>query len=154
MSTIKEIRAAIDAGLDKLQANAEAVAAQISLSSAELNKHISEQEEKLDDAAVKLQAKLDAVVPEESRTKIKGALEHLQVQLALGAADSRDAFNAKKNEIQHAIAKFNAELDAADAAEERELAAECDDLLEDYVAQSVTLNAELEAMEEQFGKEA
>lgn len=151
MPTIKEIRAAIDKGLDKLQAKTEAVAAQISLSSDELNKHINGQEEKLHDAAVKLQAKLDRAVPEDSRIKIKGALEHLQVQLALGAADSRDAFNAKKKEIQRAIAEFNAQLDAA---EEREMEAELNALMEDYVAQCVALNAEMEAMDEQYEKEA
>ncbi|MEN8132489.1 MAG: hypothetical protein ABFS45_20375 [Pseudomonadota bacterium] len=150
MTSIKEVRAAIDAGLDKLQAKAEAAAAQVSLSSEELNAYLNEQEEKLTDAAVKLQAKLDEAVPEETRIKIQGAVEHLQVQLALGAADSRDAFNAKKKEIQRAIAEFNAELDAADAAKEREMAAEFDKLMAAYVAQAVALEAELDVMEEQY----
>lgn len=150
MISIKDVRTAIDAELDKLQAKAEAAAAQITLSSDELDAHISKQEEKLNDAAVKLQAKLDEAVPEETRTKIQGAVEGLQVQLALGAADSRDAFNAKKKEIQRAISEFNAELDAANAAEESEMAAELNAVMAVYVAQAVALEAELEAMEEQY----
>ena len=147
MTSIKEVRAAIDAGLDKLQAKAEASAKQISLSCDDLNIYIDEQKEKLNDASVKLQEKLNEAVSEETRIKIQGAAEHLQVQLALGAADTRDAFTVKKKEIQRAIAKFNAEIDAA---EERETTAELNALMQVYVAQTVTLEAELEAMEEQF----
>ncbi len=147
MTSIKEVRAAIDAGLDKLQAKAEASAKQISLSSDDLNIYIDEQKEKLNDASVKLQEKLNEAVPEETRIKIQGAAEHLQVQLALGVADTRDTFTVKKKEIQRAIAKFNAEIDAA---EERGTTAELNALMQVYVAQAVTLEAELEAMEEQF----
>jgi chromosome segregation ATPase len=150
MTSIKEVREAVDAGLDKLQAKAEAAAAQISLTGDELNAYINTQEDKLNEAVVKLQEKLDEAVPEETRTKIQGTVEHLQVQLALGAADSRDAFNAKKKEIQRAIAEFNAEMDAADAAEDKEMAAEFEALMEDYVAQAVALEAELAVMEEQY----
>lgn len=150
MTSIKEVREAVDAGLDKLQAKAEAAAAQISLTGDELNAYINTQEDKLNEAVVKLQEKLDEAVPEETRTKIQGTVEHLQVQLALGGADSRDAFNAKKKEIQRAIAEFNAEMDAADAAEDKEMAAEFEALMEDYVAQAVALEAELAVMEEQY----
>lgn len=82
--------------------------------------------------------------------KIRSAVEQLQVQLTLGAADTRDAYNAKKKEITRAIAELNAELDAADAAEEREMAAEFDALMEAYVAEAVALSAELDAMEEKY----
>jgi hypothetical protein len=152
MRSIKEVRAAIDAGVNKLQAKAEAANVQLSMSKDELNAHIKEQEENLKSAAVELQAKLEVVLPEETRTKIQAAVENLQLQLALGAADSRDAINAKKKEITRAIAELNAELDAADAAEEREMAAEFDALMEVYVAEAIAMNAELEAMEEQYAE--
>ena len=79
--------------------------------------------------------------------------ELVQVQLALGKADSRDAFLARKKEIQHAIAEFNARLDAADAAEEREMAAEVDAYLKAYAEQAATLEAELAVMEESYEKQ-
>lgn len=151
MTSIKDIRAAIDAGLDKLQVKAEAAAAQLDLTTDEVNDRIEKQQKKLSDTTEKLQKQLDEAVPEETRTKIQAAVEHLQVQLALGAADTRDAYNAKKKEVTRAIAELNAELDAADAAEEREMAAEFDALMEAYVAEAVAMNAELEAMEEKYG---
>jgi Skp family chaperone for outer membrane proteins len=150
LTSVKDIRAAIDAGLDKLQAKAEAAAAQLDMTADEIYDRINEQEKKLSNAAEKLQDKLNQAVPEETRTKIQAAVEHLQVQMALGAADTRDAYNAKKKEVTRAIAELNAELDAAEAAEEREMAAELDALMEAYVAEAVALSAELEAMEEKY----
>jgi predicted neutral ceramidase superfamily lipid hydrolase len=148
MKSIKDIRAAIDSGLDKVQAKAEAAAKQVSLSTDELNSHIETQEDKLKTAATDLRAKLDDIVSEENKTKIQGAVDHLHVQLALGAADSRDAFNTKKQEVQRAIAELNAKLDAADAAEERE--AEVGALIAIYVAEAIAMEAEMEAMHEQY----
>ena len=152
MTTIKEVRAAIDAGLDRLQAKAEA---QLYLSDDEINTRIAEYEDQLKAAAVALQERMAEAeqVAGETKTKVQSALEHLQVQLALGKADTRDAFNAKKKEIQRAIAEFNAELDAADAAEEREMAAEFDAFVKAYVEQAAALEAELEAMEESYEKQ-
>ena len=150
MTSIKDMRAAIDAGLDKLKAKAEAAAAQLNLTADEVNDRIDDQEKKFSAAAEKLQDKLNEAVPEETRTKIQAAVEQLQVQLALGAADTRDAYNAKKKEVTRAIAELNAEIDAADAAEERAMAAEFDALMEAYVAEAVALSAELDAMEEKY----
>lgn len=149
MTSIKEIRAAIDAGLDKLQAKAEAAAAQLNLNEDEINARVAGYEGKLKDAAEKLQAEIADSIDDETKMKIQSALEHLQVQLALGKAEGRDAFNAKKKEITRAIAEFNAELDAADAAEQRERTAEVDAAVKAYVAQAAALEAELEAMDEQ-----
>ena len=155
MTTIKEVRAAIDAGLDRLQARAEAAAAQLNLSEDEIDARIAEYGDQLKAAAVALQERMaeGELVAGETKAKVQSALEHLQVQLALGKADTRDAFNAKKKEIQRAIAEFNAELDAADAAEEREMAAEFDAFIKAYVEQAAALEAELEALEESYEKQ-
>jgi len=154
MKSIKEIREAIDSGLDKLQTKAEAVAAQLNLSDDDLNARLAEQQEKLKEAAARLQTKLAEVDTGETMTKVQGAFEHLQVQLALGAAEGRDAFNVRKKEIESAIAQLNAELDAADAAEEREMAAEFDAVVEAYATQAAAVEAELQAMEEQYDEKA
>ena len=152
MQTIKELRAAIDAGLDKIQAKAEAAAAQLKLSDDQIKTRLAEHEAKLKDAAEQLQARLAEGLTDEDKMKIQGALEHLQVQLALGAAEGRDAFNAKKKEVTRAIAEFNAELDAAEAAEQREMAAELKTLMEAYAVQATALEAELDAIEAQYEK--
>jgi len=153
MTSIKEIRAAIDAGLDKLQAKAEAAAAQLNLSVDEINARLAEHEAKLKDAAEQLQTRLADSIDDETKMKIQSTMEHLQVQLALGAAEGRDAFNTKKKEITRAVAEFNAELDAADAAEQRERAAEFEAAVQAYVAQAAALEAELEAIDEQYEKQ-
>jgi predicted nucleic acid-binding Zn-ribbon protein len=44
--------------------------------------------------------------------------------------------------------------DAADAAEEREMAAEFDAMVEAYATQAAALEAELQAMEEQYDEKA
>lgn len=150
MTSIKETREAIDSRLDKLQAKAESVSAQVKLTVDEINERIDEHEKKLSDATVNLLNKLDAMVSGETMEKLERKVDRLEVQLALGAADTRDAINTKKSEILHAVAELNAELDAADAAIEREMAAEFDALIEDYVKGVITLNAELEAMEELY----
>ena len=155
MPTIKEIRAAIDSGLDKIQSKAEAATAHLSLTEEQIEDRLSGLQGKLKESASALHAKMTEAeeFAGETATKIKPALEHLQVQLALGKADSRDTFNEKKKQIQHAIAEFNAKLDATDVAEERELAANVDANLRAYAEQAAALEAELEAMEETYEKQ-
>ncbi len=94
-------------------------------------------------STARLQTKLAEVDTGETTTKVQGAFENLQVQLPLGAAEGRDAFNARKKDIESAIAQLNAELDAADAAEEREMAAEFDAMVETYATQAAAVEAEL-----------
>lgn len=84
----------------------------------------------------------------EVRTAIDAGLDRLQAK-----ADSRDTFNATKKEIQRAIAEFNAELDATDAAEERGMAAESDVFIIAYVEQAAALEADFGAIEESYDKQ-
>ena len=150
MKSIKEVREAINAQLDKIEAKAEAVKAQLDLSKVEVDERLEQQEKSLLEAAEKLTAKLEeaGVVAEEEKIKIKGSLENLQVQLALGAADTRDAFNKKKAEVNRHIAEFNAELDAAKAAGEKDAAEEIMAEMEIYVVEVIALEAELEVADE------
>ena len=155
MTSIKQIREAIDSGLDSLKARAEAAAAHLNLSDDEVHERIAGIQDKLKESASALQSKMAETeeFAAETAKEIKPALEHLQVQLALGKADSRDAFIERKKQIQHAIAEFNARLDAADAAEDREMAAEVDAYLKAYAEQAAALEAELAVMEESYEKQ-
>ena len=152
MKSIKEVREAINSQLDKIEAKAEAAKAQLDLSKTEVDQRLEQQEQSLLEAAEKLTAKLEAagVVAEEEKTKIKGSLEGLQVQLALGSAETRDAFNKKKAEVNHRIAEFNAELDAAEAAGEREAVEEIMAEMEVYAIEVIALEAELEAADDNY----
>ena len=156
MPTIKEIRTAFDAELDKIQAKAKAAAAQMNLSEEEIHERLARYQDMLKESATALQAMMEQAeeFAVETTRDIRPALEHLQVQLALGKADSRDAFNEKKKQIQHAIAEFNAKLDTANAAEEREMSEHADALLKEYTKQASALEAELAAMDESFENQA
>ena len=152
MKSIKEVRAAINVKLDKIEAKAEAAKAQFDLSKADVNTRIEQQEKSLLAAAEELTAKLEGAgaIAQEEVTKIKGSLEGLQVQLALGSADTRDTFNKKKNEISRRIAEFNAELDAAKAANDKATVEEIMAAMEAYALLAVALEAELEAADENY----
>ncbi|NOR80532.1 MAG: hypothetical protein GQ529_06810 [Methyloprofundus sp.] len=147
MKSIKEVRAAINAQLDEVEAKAEAAKAQFDLSKKEVDARLEQQEKSLLAAAEKLTAKLEeaGVIAAEETTKIKGSLENLQVQLVLGVAETRDAFNKKKADVSRRIAEFNAELDAAKATGEKAAAEEIMAEMQVYVAEAIAMEAELEA---------
>lgn len=154
MSTIKEIREAVDAKLDKWEAQATALQAQLEFNKVEVIKRVEEQKRRLEQIAQRVRDKIDAAggLAEETKTKIRASFEHLQVQLALGAADTRDAYQAWRKKVQSSIAAFEADLDLAIAEKDAALQAELDALMNAYVKEADALDAEIEAMEAQFSE--
>ena len=155
MSTIKEIREAIDAKLDKWEAQATALQAQFELNKTQVLERVKAQEKQLENIAQRLREKIDAAssFSQETKTKIIASFEHLQVQLALGAADTRDAYQKWKHKLQSSIAQFEADLELAKAKDDAKLQAELDVLMDDYVRKADALEAEIEAMQAQFNEE-
>jgi len=155
MSTVKEIREAIDAKLDKWEAQATAFQAQFELNKAELIERVEEQKHQLEKIAQRVRDKIDEAsgLAEETKAKIRASFEHLQVQLALGVADTRDAYQDWKQKLQSSIAAFEADLDVAIAEEDAALQAEFDALMEAYVKEADALEAEIVAMEAQFNED-
>ena len=148
MTFIKDLRASIDTGLDKLEAKAEALEAHFELTEDAIEDRIESMGKSLKEAAETLHDKISDSVSDETRTRIRASLEHLQVQLALGKAEGRDAYNEKKKQISRAIADFNAELDAAEAADAKSATSELDGAVKDYVESAVFMEAELAAKEQ------
>lgn len=155
MSTIHQIRESIDAKLDQWEAQATALQAQLELGKAEVIERIEKQKNKLDQIAQQLRDKISSAsgCTEESKTKIKASYEHLQVQLALGVADTRDAYQDWKQNIDSSIAAFESDLDLAAAEEDAELQAELETLMEDFVRETNALEAEISAMQAQFAED-
>ena len=85
MINIQQIRSAIDATLDRLQAKAEAAEVQANLGRMELEQRFKAQYEELVRAASELQKKLEnAGIDEETiRTRLKGALDELRVRVEI-----------------------------------------------------------------------
>lgn len=155
MSTIKEIREAVDAKLDKWEAQATAIEAQLVLSKTEVINRVEEQKRKLEQIAQQVKDKIDAAggCAEETKTKIRASFEHLQVQLALGAADTRDAYQDWKQKLQSSIAAFEADLEIAAAEDDASLQADLNALMADYVKEADALEAEIDAMQAQFDED-
>ena len=148
MIDIQQIRSAIDATLDRLQAKAEAAEVQANLGRMELEQRFKAQYEELVRAATELQKKLeDAGISEEAiRTRLKGALEELRVQAALGEADTREALAKLQGEIRKRIAEFNAALDAVAAESDDEK--DVEQAVDRYVKHAAGVEAELAARSE------
>ena len=77
----------------------------------------------------------------------------MQVQLALGVADTRDAYQDWKQKVQSSVAAFEADLDRAAAEDDAALQAELDALMVDFLKEADALEAEIEAMQSQFDEE-
>ena len=143
---IQQIRSAIDATLDRLQARAEAAEVQANLGRMELEQRFKAQYEELVRSASELQKKLeDAGISEEAiRTRLKGALEELRLQAALGEADTREALAKLRSEIGKRIAEFNAALDSV-ATETGDEARNLEQAVGRYVKHAASVEAELAA---------
>ena len=155
MSTIKEIRGAIDTKLDKWEAQATALQAQLELGKEEVIERVEEQERRLQQIAQSVRDKINeaSVIADETKNKITTSFEHLQVQLALGAADTRDAYQDWKQNIQSSISTFEADLEVAIAEEDEALKADLDNLMDAYVREADALDAEIDAMYAKFDEE-
>ena len=155
MSTIKEIRGAIDTKLDKWEAQATALQAQLELGKEEVIERVDEQKRRFEQIAQHVRDKIDEAsgLADEIKAKIKTSFEHLQVQLALGAADTRDAYQDWKQKIESSIAAFEADLDVVIAKEDAALQADLDALMDAYVREADALEAEIDAMQVQFDED-
>ena len=155
MTTIKQIREEIDTKLDKWEAQATALEAQLALSKEQATERLDAQKRKYEQVAQQVRDKIDAAadLAEDNKTKIKGSFEHMQVQLALGTADTRDAYQEWKQKFQTSAAAFETDVDVAVKETSAGLQSELDALKEDYVREADALEAEVEAMQAQFAED-
>jgi ABC-type phosphate transport system auxiliary subunit len=139
---IEKIRSAIDATLAK----AEAAEVQANLGRMELEQRFKAQYEDLVRSASELQQKLEnaGITEEAIRTRLKGALEELRLQAALGEADTREALARLRSEIEKRIAEFNAALDSV-ATEAEDDAKGVEQAVGRYVKHAASVEAELAA---------
>lgn len=74
--------------------------------------------QELKEAVDGLKARVDKVNAGEKGQNLKAKLEHLQVQLALGKAEGRDAFDEQKGKLEKAIGELGEKVDEWEAAVE------------------------------------
>jgi hypothetical protein len=120
MSKIREIREAIDTKMDKWEASATAIEAQLQLSKEQAIEELEVRKKRLNETLEGFKSEVVKAkgLADEKKAEIQTRFDELQVQLALGKAEARDAFEAQKKKIQRSIATLETtidrELDAAD----------------------------------------
>ena len=148
MSKLKKIREAIDNRLDRWDARLDALEAQIEHGEDEVMERVHQGQQKLAAAAdrIKETAEDAADLTAEEAAELRGDLDELRVQLALGKADSRDAFEAQRKKFRHALHAAEEKIDSLEDKLEDRIA----DEIEGFVRLADRLKAEFEAAELQF----
>ena len=155
VTTTQEIRDDVASRVEKMDAQAAAMDAQLELEPEQAKERLDEQKQRVEAAAQQINdAVAQTEVPaQEAADPLRAAFEQLQVQLALGWAEGRDAYAAQKKKIQDSIGAFEAEADRASAAVDQKTREALDGLKREFVAQADTLDAELTAVEVQYVEE-
>jgi hypothetical protein len=149
MPKVKEIRESIDKKLDHWEASATAFETQLQQTEEQALAKLEVYKKKLNEAVEKLKSEVAKAkgIGEEKKKEIQALFDDLQVQLALGKAEARDAFEAQRKKIQHSIATLEAavdrHLDAAGKALDESLHKAADK----YIAAQIEYEAAAEALE-------
>ena len=113
MSKIREIREAIDTKMDKWEASATAIEAQLQLSKEQAIEELEVRKKRLNETLEGFKSEIVKAkgLADEKKTEIQTRFDELQVQLALGKAEARDSFEAQKKKIQRSIATLESTID-------------------------------------------
>lgn len=152
MSKIKEIREAIDTKMDKWEASATAIEAQLQLSKEQAVEELEVRKKRLNETLEGFKSEILKAkgLADEKKTEIQTMFDELQVQLALGKAEARDAFEAQKKKIQRSITTLEStvdrELDAAGQSIDESLKKAANK----FIVAAIGLEVQMEVLEVQF----
>jgi DNA repair exonuclease SbcCD ATPase subunit len=151
MSRIKELRASLDKKLDSLEHQALAIEAQLTQTKEQALQRLEQRKQHLKDVLKQLQAEVQKSkqIAEQAKTEVQAKLELLQVQLALGKADAREAFEDQRTKILKALSEFESIADQKLKA----VGVESGKVWEDLVGRASSLEAEFEALKGRFESE-
>lgn len=152
MSKIHQIRQGLQHQLEQWEAMAESLELQLTLGRAEALQRFDEQRQRLHTQAQELKGRLAQIdeLGEEARTRAQTALEHLEVQLALARAETREAYLEQRDKLRKAIHALEERLDEAAASGGEGLGQRMEAELKTFARHADRLLAELEALEFQF----
>lgn len=150
MSKIHQIRQGLQHQLEQWEAMAESLELQLTLGRAEALQRFEGQRQRLSTQVQALKARLTQIneLGEDARIRAQAALEHLEVQLALGRAETRDAYLEQRDRLRQAIHALENRLDEAVASGTAGHRLEAE--LKTFAGHADRLLAELEALEFQF----
>jgi|SRR5579875_9624 chromosome segregation ATPase len=152
---LQQIRKSIESRLDSLQAQAEALDAQLAATKREAQQRIERQKQALRDALdhLKKEIQRQSGVAEEKRQKLATAVDQLKVQIALGRADALDALEAQLKKLRESVAQFEAQAESHLAGASHQLNAAADIVMRRYVQACDALHAELQAARTRLKRE-
>jgi hypothetical protein len=113
MPKLQEIRESIEAKLDKWEASALALKAQLKETKDKAADRVEDRKKELSATLNRLRSEVgkSKTIAEETRTDIVNRLEHLQVQLALGKLEARDEYMEQKKKIHDAVSSLETSID-------------------------------------------
>jgi DNA repair exonuclease SbcCD ATPase subunit len=152
MSKVKEIRESIDKKLAHWEASATAFETQLQQTKEQAQARLEARKKTLNEALEKFKSEVAKAkgIAEEKKKEMQTQFGDLKVQLALGKAETEDAFEAQRKKIRHSIATLEAtvdrHLDAAGQAADKSLEQAADKL----IAADIEYEAEADALEAKF----
>ncbi|MDH3379466.1 MAG: hypothetical protein OEQ39_21265 [Gammaproteobacteria bacterium] len=151
MLNIREMRNSMDSKLDQWEHSALAIEAQFQSTKDEALRRVESQKKKMSAAAARIQQAIQksAQIPGEAKQEIKSEIDKLQLQLALGKAEARDAYQQQEKAIMDGIAGVEARI----ARHETELDREWEAAMAEWIREEIALEAELEAAHIQYEME-
>lgn len=152
MGRIQTLRASIEKQLDALEQQALALEAQFTQGKDQAIQRLEEGKQQLRDVVASVQADLkrSTDVADHVRAEVQAKLDRLQVQLALGRADARDAYEEQREKIFKALSEFEATADQKLTG----MAFGSGRLWEELVGRSNRLEAEFEALKHRLSVES
>ena len=108
MSAIETVRASVEKKLASLEHQAAALEAQLTQTREQVLERVEMGKRQLRDLLTSVWQELSASpgVADRVKAELQTALDHLQVQLALGKAEARDALDAQRDKIVQALRQF------------------------------------------------
>lgn len=151
MSRIKALRASIESKLDALEQQALALEAQLTQGKDQAVQRLEQGKQQLREVVTSVQADLreSKELAEHVKTDVQATLDHLLVQLTLGKADARDAFEEQRKQIFKALNEFETIADQKLTG----MAFDSGRLWEELVKRSNNLEAEFNALTYRFWAE-
>jgi nitrogenase molybdenum-iron protein alpha/beta subunit len=152
MPRFEDLRTSADRQTERLDAALDALEAQIDRSKDRAFEVVEEREQAYRASVDRFQGKVDELtgLAEDKRSAVRQKLDNLRVQLALGKADGRDAFLAKRKEFRDSVTRFEREIDGELDALDQAALSSIEDVTADLSRTADQLDAELEAAELQY----
>jgi hypothetical protein len=144
MSGIETVRASVEKKLEALEHQAEALEAQLTQTREQVLERVEEGKRRLRDLVMSVRQELSDSpgVADQVKAELQSALDHLEVQLALGKAEARDAVDAQRDKIAQALRRFESSADRMLT----DRAFQSGRLWDDLVERASRLEAEFEAV--------